>query len=401
MPTPSYFQNQVKAAPKQSFIPVRRGLLQQRCTVTTECDDCRNKRRALQRSSINHAEPSGIPPIVHEVLRSPGQLLDAATRAFMEPRFGHDFSGVRVHTDAKAGESARAVTALAYTVGQNVVFGAGQYAPQSWAGKRLMAHELTHVAQQHQGGVGNEAESKADAAAQQIVDGGSVTSSMIGGAAPGLYAQNDREQKPRRMQSTEPALSLNWDLLAQFGLFPALPPLSQPGTLQLTPPSLHAPSPVPPSLGLPSLTPPSTTPPGLIPPRPTTPSSATTPKAPSRLPILTIGQFSLGLRLGFPEAEAREIPSAPTPAVQESLRRAEIISQTLSGKIPTGWEAVDKSKLASAVWGIFSTNIAPDLARRISSGLSTPTGPGRTSYELDLLILGDFSGGGISFTVRH
>jgi len=399
MPRPSYFQNQANTISKPSLTPVRSGLLQ-RCTAATQCKDCRNKQLSVQRSSVNHAQPSGIPPIVHEVLRSPGQVLDAATRAFMEPRFGHDFSGVRVHTDAKAAESARAVNALAYTVGRDVVFGAVQYSPHSLAGRRLMAHELAHVAQQYQGGGGHGAESKADAAAQRIVHGDSVTSSMIGGGAHGLYAQNDKKQEPRRMETTEPALSLNWELLAQFGLFPALPPLSHPGTLQLTPPSLRAPSPAP-SLGLPSLTPPSTTPPGFIPPRPTTPSSATTPKAPSRLPILTSGQFSLGLRLGFPEAEAGEIPGAPTPAVQESLRRAEIISQTLSGKIPTGWEAVDKSKLASAVWGIFSTNIAPDLARRISSGLSTPTGPGRTSYELDLLILGDFSGGGISFTVRH
>ncbi|MGB9632210.1 MAG: DUF4157 domain-containing protein [Chloroflexaceae bacterium] len=89
-----------------------------------------------------------MPPIVHEVLRSPGQPLDAETRAFMEPRFGHDFSRVRVHTDARAAESARAVNALAYTVGRDVVFGAGQYAPGASAGRRLLAHELAHVVQQ-------------------------------------------------------------------------------------------------------------------------------------------------------------------------------------------------------------------------------------------------------------
>ena len=63
-----------------------------------------------------------MPPIVHEVLHSPGQPLDPATRAFMEPRFGHDFSTVRVHTDARAAASARTVNALAYTVGRDVVF---------------------------------------------------------------------------------------------------------------------------------------------------------------------------------------------------------------------------------------------------------------------------------------
>jgi len=66
----------------------------------------------------------------------------------MEPRFGHDFSHVRVHTDAKAAESAHAVNALAYTVGRDAVFGAGQFAPGTTNGKRLLAHELTHVMQQ-------------------------------------------------------------------------------------------------------------------------------------------------------------------------------------------------------------------------------------------------------------
>jgi hypothetical protein len=89
-----------------------------------------------------------VPPIVYEVLRSPGQPLDAATRAFFEPRFGYDFSQVRVHTDAKAAESARVVNALAYTVGRDVVIGAGRYSPLSPAGQRLLAHELTHVIQQ-------------------------------------------------------------------------------------------------------------------------------------------------------------------------------------------------------------------------------------------------------------
>ena len=82
------------------------------------------------------------------VLHSQGQSLDTDTRIFMESRFGHDFSQVRVHTDANAAESARAVKALAYTAGRNVVFGAGQYAPESELGKQLLAHELTHVVQQ-------------------------------------------------------------------------------------------------------------------------------------------------------------------------------------------------------------------------------------------------------------
>jgi hypothetical protein len=85
---------------------------------------------------------------VHEVLRSSGQPLDAKTRAFMEPRFGYDFSHVQLHTDEHATKSALSVGARAYTVGRNVVFGSGNYAPHMSAGKELLAHELGHVIQQ-------------------------------------------------------------------------------------------------------------------------------------------------------------------------------------------------------------------------------------------------------------
>jgi len=88
------------------------------------------------------------PPIVHDVLRSPGQPLDAATRAFMEPRFGRDFGQVRVHTDARAAESAAAIDARAYTANRNIVFGSGEYTPTAPKGRDLLAHELAHTVQQ-------------------------------------------------------------------------------------------------------------------------------------------------------------------------------------------------------------------------------------------------------------
>jgi uncharacterized protein DUF4157 len=153
------FQSKAKTSSSAppTFTPVRSGVLQRKCACggtlgpTGECEACRKKR--LQRKSTNTGvEPqndSKVPRIVHEVLRSPGQPLDAETRAFMEPRFGHDFSDVRVHTNSKATESAQAVNALAYTVGRDVVFGAGQYTIETSVGKRLLAHELTHVVQQN------------------------------------------------------------------------------------------------------------------------------------------------------------------------------------------------------------------------------------------------------------
>ena len=97
---------------------------------------------AISRDAANSALP-----MIHDVLNSPGQSLDPATHAFIKPSFGHDFSQVRVHTDHKAAESARSINALAYTVGQDIVFGAGQFAPKELSGMRLLAHELTHVSQ--------------------------------------------------------------------------------------------------------------------------------------------------------------------------------------------------------------------------------------------------------------
>jgi len=129
-------------------------LLQRKCACddtsspTGECAECRRNRLDLQRSAAGPSEISAAPPIVNEVLRSPGQRLDGATRALMEPRFGYDFSKVRVHADRAAAESARAVAALAYTVGNEIVFGSGQYTPHTAEGQKLLAHELTHVVQQ-------------------------------------------------------------------------------------------------------------------------------------------------------------------------------------------------------------------------------------------------------------
>jgi hypothetical protein len=132
-----------------------RGRVLQRCGCGRRagggsCPECKRKSEngILQR---RHAAVEAIdvaPPIVGEVLRSPGQPLDRGTREFFEPRFGHDFSGVRVHADALAAESAQAVNALAYTVGRDVVFDSGQYVPGTSQGRQLIAHELTHVVQQ-------------------------------------------------------------------------------------------------------------------------------------------------------------------------------------------------------------------------------------------------------------
>ena len=185
---------------KSSFTPAQTGLLQRKCescgqhTIAGgECAGCAKEKSVLQRkltigasndplereadhianqvmamparnadtksSPLQIQRFSGqqaaiaemeVPPSVDRALSSPGRPLDPSLREDMEQRFGHDFSRVRVHTDGAAQRSARDVNASAYTVGHNIVFGDGQFAPSTHQGKQLVAHELVHTIQQSQ-----------------------------------------------------------------------------------------------------------------------------------------------------------------------------------------------------------------------------------------------------------
>jgi len=123
---------------------------QQTITIQRVCTDCADD-APLQRSESSSGGAGGqtAPAIVSDVLNSGGgRSMDVGTRGFMESRFGQDFGQVRIHTDGKAAESAAAINARAYTSGSNVVFGSGEYQPESEVGRRLLAHELVHVGQQ-------------------------------------------------------------------------------------------------------------------------------------------------------------------------------------------------------------------------------------------------------------
>jgi hypothetical protein len=194
-----------------------RAVFQRKCAcggapgVDGECAACRKGR--LQRQPDRQSDPTGVPSIVHDVLHSPGQPLNVETRAFMEPRFGHDFGAVRIHADARAAESARAVNALAYTVGRDVVFGTGRYAPSTEVGQRLLAHELAHTVQQQPIGAtgavqafseidGPDAplEREANRAAESVISG--QTPHLTGAltqARPQLQADTSRHTMQRPM----------------------------------------------------------------------------------------------------------------------------------------------------------------------------------------------------------
>jgi len=112
-------------------------MVQCKCACGGTCEHC-------------HSEKVQEQGMIQRILqrKGNGQMLETGVRSFMETRFTQDFSGVRIHTDAHAAETARQLNAAAYTVGRDIFFGSGQYRPQTLAGRRLLAHELAHVVQQ-------------------------------------------------------------------------------------------------------------------------------------------------------------------------------------------------------------------------------------------------------------
>jgi hypothetical protein len=128
--------------------------IQRACAQCNEEEEVQRKTATgAMQASVSHSDAAGAarPSVGHAGgILSGGQPLPAAARDFFEPRFGHDFSGVRVHTERDASESAQSIDALAYTTGRDIVFREGQYEPNTEKGRQLLAHELTHVIQQSQ-----------------------------------------------------------------------------------------------------------------------------------------------------------------------------------------------------------------------------------------------------------
>ncbi|HKX29006.1 MAG TPA: DUF4157 domain-containing protein [Blastocatellia bacterium] len=182
--------------------------------------------RLLQRAAEGETH---LTPEVEESInrsRGGGRALDEDVRARMEPAIGADFSGVRVHTDARADTLSRAVNARAFTVGQDVYFRQGAYQPGSSSGRELLAHELTHVVQQSgtqpasaapSGGIqrqltvsqpGDKYEQEADQVAQAVTRQEQRASSVVHDAAPPVQRQAEEEKKKESVQTKAEAGSL-------------------------------------------------------------------------------------------------------------------------------------------------------------------------------------------------
>lgn len=179
------------------------------CELTGKtCSQCSSERLHLQRKAYNPTSSENVPPVVNEVINSSGSALDSTSKNYMATRFGQDFSSVRIHTDDRAQESASLVNAAAYTVGDNIVFGHGQFRPDDPRGKGLLAHELSHVIQQRQGvrnghSLSDEIlEKEADSAASSVMEGKSAN---ITGATVPRLSRLTSEEAQRKLWSLVPA----------------------------------------------------------------------------------------------------------------------------------------------------------------------------------------------------
>lgn len=204
----SFHADPALAVPSRS--PPRAGgafRLQRKCacgkhTGGGECAGCRGDGLGRQPSRDARRAELATPAIIRGVLAQPGSRLDHGSRSFMESRFRHDFGRIRVHTDAAAAVSAGAVHARAYAIGDDLVFGAGEYRPRMPEGKRLLAHELTHTLQQTAARGPHASEAKAEAEAEE--NGRRVatghTSQMASAVTAGAL---QRQGKPKTTLSGE------------------------------------------------------------------------------------------------------------------------------------------------------------------------------------------------------
>lgn len=171
-----------------------------------------NLQRLAGNSSVGSllGEERDEPSPVHDVVGSGGgSPLDGPTRTFMESRLGHDFGDVRIHTGQKADDSARSINAQAYTVGNDVVFQSGKYAPETSSGLHTLAHELTHVVQQSSGPVSGTPvgggirlsdpsdafEQAAERNATAALSGAPVSAASPGGGEASVQRATDEEEE--------------------------------------------------------------------------------------------------------------------------------------------------------------------------------------------------------------
>ncbi len=182
-------------------------------TVHRKCGGCEDEEELTESpvmrkkafASAAPASPPGTPPLINNVINSGGRPLDLGTRRFFEPRIGCGLSSVRIFTDSAAGQSAESIQARAYTLGNNIIFGHGEYSPGSERGKHLLAHELAHVAQQSQG-------SSAVGLQRQAAPGSGSTTAPATTPTFGASCSGGATDPCQQSRCTTPITDINADL---------------------------------------------------------------------------------------------------------------------------------------------------------------------------------------------
>lgn len=319
--------------------------------------------------------------------RGHGQPLNPEVRSQMEAAFGADFSAVRVHTDADADKLNRALNARAFTTANDIFFKNETYSAKSPSGRELLAHELTHVLQQTGHGVqrklpmsrsGDKYEQDADKLGR-VVSRLKLPAIKLNGDLERLYREPMKGARGLIQAARETETLKKPEAPSSLRFYVGEDDLDRLLAQALSP-------------------------------EPTRKiEEKETPKLPERLSLFTLSSpWDIGLRFSLPKLEPQASPDSREAAFQAALSGAEMREvrfksalETLVGKVPTGLEAIDKDKLAKAMWHFGAENIFPDLARDLSKRLSGTAKYGGLSLELDFLIFLDKEGSGLSLTVKY
>ena len=336
----------------------------------------------MNRRSFQHERAAPKPARMPETPRSHPQPLDASLRAFFEPRFGHDFSRVRVHTGSEAAGLAREMKARAYSAGDEIVLGEKALEMSTPEGFGAIAHELAHVVQQHRGGSNDRsgAEAGAHAAVEQLARGGEAGPSLVGGAAPGVYCLGEDDPPPITISEDQrnrllglvknatsaataaPATGFKTPHLAQLGA--GLPKAPQPNILPQPLPGPRAQQADPNVLQ------------ALAPKK--TPQSAAAPETLS-IPGVS-GYIKAAIRLSPPSPDTKVAAGKITPAytlawVQNQLTKAELL-----GNPPP---PIDKGELVKILYSIISTYFLADFTAKLA-GAFTSKDKGGLQWEITI-----------------
>jgi len=355
-------------------------------------------------SSRNQTEAPARSRLLDDRLHS-GRPLDAESRAFFEPRFGHDFGRVRLHDGAEADASAKGLNARAYAVGDDIVLGAQHPGLSTPQGMGLLAHELAHVVQQRSGGQHAGAEPGARATVAWLASGQVVPPEVVGSAPPGLYRQGTEESPPVPVDplllppslkapaavaapaaSPAPAAPQRFSTPAGGFQIPHLSELSS-AVPKLPPPDLTKSSPAAPGPRV--STPPPAVFAALAPKFPNFRAGGDKKAAPSAPETLTVPGsdrvIKTAIRLSAPSPDTKLVAGQIPPAYVTAALQQAFVKAELTGNPPPD---LDKGELMKIVYSIVSTYFLADITAKMAAAFTSKDKGASIQLEFTLNIPG-------------